>query len=647
MIYQVGDTIGKYTIIRELGSGTFGIVYLVEWLGSKGKRQGALKILKDPKFKEILEEVSAWARVSHHPNILTFIGATEHDKQILLISDYANDGNLEDWIEAQAGKEASIKTAVSIMIGVLCGLEHLHSNGIVHRDIKPANILLKGGTPLLADFGLARGLDLVQSSILAGTLAYMSPELVEAVLSQGLGIPKYVRTEADDLWASAATFYQMLAGDLPFESVDAIRFSNPNSLPPHVPRELCDFIEKALQKDISRRFQTAKEMHEAQGKAWANFRQQEERQRLETEKEHQYQQDEEQNRREDSAGRQRGIEEVNRLREIEVKGKEEERIKKTEHEQLKGIQRAKARPESEKIKKLILAGIGVAVVLGTIIRFNAIRPPNTNLSNTGINKNQERAEAQVSPKTDLQKAEAYFNRGNECKEKKDYDCAIDNYTKSIELVPQNSGAYGNRGLIYYTKGNYDQAIEDYNKAIEFYPQEALSYYNRGLAYGAKRNYDQAIKDLNKAIELNPEYANAYGARGGFHHNKGNFDQAIKDLNKALELNPRDADAYSSRGQTYNSKHNYDQAIGDFDKAILLAPQNFSAYINRGIAYYNKGIKGDKGGYDQAIKDLNKAIELNPQEGSAYWVRAAVYEKLGQTAAAKADLQKSKELSGKK
>lgn len=79
MIYQVGDTIGKYTIIGDLGSGTFGIVYLVEWLGSKGKRQGALKILKDPKFKDILEEVSAWARVSHHRNILTFLVATEYE----------------------------------------------------------------------------------------------------------------------------------------------------------------------------------------------------------------------------------------------------------------------------------------------------------------------------------------------------------------------------------------------------------------------------------------------------------------------------------------------------------------------------------------------------------------------------------------
>ena len=206
MLYQVGDTIGKYTILSELGSGTFGVVYLVEWPGPKGQRQGALKILKDPKFKDILEEVSTWARVSHHPNILTFFGATEHNKQILLISEYASDGNLLDWIQTHAGKQESVENAVKLMIEILSGLEHLHDYDIVHRDIKPANILLKDDAPLLADFGLARGLDLVQSSILGGTLVYMSPELVNAFLSQGLGTPRYARTEVDDLWAAAITF---------------------------------------------------------------------------------------------------------------------------------------------------------------------------------------------------------------------------------------------------------------------------------------------------------------------------------------------------------------------------------------------------------------------------------------------------------
>ena len=388
MIYQVGDTIGKYTIVKELGSGTFGEVYLVEWPGPKGQRQGALKILKDPKFKDILEEVSAWARVSHHPNILTFYGATEHSKQILLISEFAPDGTLEDWVKTLAGKQESIEDSVRLMIEILGGLEHLHDYDIVHRDIKPANILLKGDAPLLADFGLARGLDLVQSSILGGTLLYMSPELVNAFLSQGLGTPKYERTEADDLWASAVTFHQMLAGHLPFKSLNEIVASSPGSLPSHILKELRDVVEKSLQKNISLRFGTAKEMREALKKAW------------------------------DSA--------------------------------------------------------------------------------------QQREELS---------AQDYFNRGYDCGGNKDYDGAIENYSRTIELNPQDVEAYNNRGNVYKNKGNYDQAIKDYSRAIELNPQCATAYYNRGATYNAKGNYDQAIKDFNKAIELNPNNAKGYNNRG--------------------------------------------------------------------------------------------------------------------------------------
>src|SRR5207247_8799681 len=172
----------------------------------KSTRQGALNRLKDPKFKDILEGVSAWARVSYHTNILTFIGATEHDKHILLISECATGGPLQDCIRLHRGRPESVDSAGKLMLGVLSGLDHLHENDIVHRDIKPANVLLNGEVPLLADFGLARGLDLVQSSVLGGTLLYMSPELINAYLSQRVGSPKYERTKEEYFCAVAEMF---------------------------------------------------------------------------------------------------------------------------------------------------------------------------------------------------------------------------------------------------------------------------------------------------------------------------------------------------------------------------------------------------------------------------------------------------------
>ena len=72
-----------------------------------------------------------------------------------------------------------------------------------------------------------------------------------------------------------------------------------------------------------------------------------------------------------------------------------------------------------------------------------------------------------------------------------------------------SVVYYNRGVAYGDKGNYDQAISDCTRAIELDPNYADAYYNRGVAYGDKGNYDQTISDCTRAIELNLNYADAY------------------------------------------------------------------------------------------------------------------------------------------
>ena len=69
------------------------------------------------------------------------------------------------------------------------------------------------------------------------------------------------------------------------------------------------------------------------------------------------------------------------------------------------------------------------------------------------------------------------------------------------------------GLLTGQKGDFDRAIEDFNKAIDLKPDYAKAYYNRGIAYGDKGDFDRAIEDFNKAIDLNPDYAKAYYSRG--------------------------------------------------------------------------------------------------------------------------------------
>ena len=106
--------------------------------------------------------------------------------------------------------------------------------------------------------------------------------------------------------------------------------------------------------------------------------------------------------------------------------------------------------------------------------------------------------------------------------------------------PKFTEAYYNRGVTYGKFGNYQQAIKDYNKVIELNPQYAKTYYNRGVTYGSFGNYQQAIKDYNKAIELNPQDAEAYYNRGATYGKLGNYQQDIENSKIAAGLGHKHA-----------------------------------------------------------------------------------------------------------
>ena len=96
-------------------------------------------------------------------------------------------------------------------------------------------------------------------------------------------------------------------------------------------------------------------------------------------------------------------------------------------------------------------------------------------------------------------------------------------------------AYYDRGLNYAMKGEYDRAILDYNKAIEMAPKMAKAYYHRGNAYITQGQYDQTILDYTKAIEINPRLASAYHNRALAYYDKGEYDKAWQDIHNTESL----------------------------------------------------------------------------------------------------------------
>jgi tetratricopeptide (TPR) repeat protein len=209
-----------------------------------------------------------------------------------------------------------------------------------------------------------------------------------------------------------------------------------------------------------------------------------------------------------------------------------------------------------------------------------------------------------STDTKLNLAIVYGKRGNAYHDRREYDRAIADYTKIIEINPTDAVAYNNRGIAYRAKGDNDSAIADHTRAIKIDPELSSAYNSRGIAHRAKGDNDSAIADHTRAIEIDPELAGAYYNRSLAYHAKGDNDHAIEDATKAIEINPGHGGAYYIRGLAHGNKGDHDRAIADYTKAIQINPKNASAHHHRGLAY---GAKGDHAG---ATADSTAAVEIN-------------------------------------
>lgn len=257
MFYE-GKQIGAYKLVKILGRGGFGEVWLAEKQAKFVTTKVAVKLPLAEQFdvESIRDEAVLWEQASGHPNVLPIIDADEYDGQAVIVSEYAPDGTLDDLLRKRGA--LPYKKAVELVVGILSGLEYLHNKNIVHRDIKPANILLQGDTPRLADFGLSRAVRGNSMSVnVNGTPYYMAPEAFSRK-----------RNRQTDIWSVGVVLYKMLAGKLPFQAespvdlMSEILVRKPDELPAHVPARLNEIVGKALAKLPDSRYVSASGMRE-------------------------------------------------------------------------------------------------------------------------------------------------------------------------------------------------------------------------------------------------------------------------------------------------------------------------------------------------------------------------------------------------
>ena len=186
----------------------------------------------------------------------------------------------------------------------------------------------------------------------------------------------------------------------------------------------------------------------------------------------------------------------------------------------------------------------------------------------------------------------------------DYKAALKLLNQAAEDYPDNQFIFVNRGNIYNNHvRDYERAIADYNKTIEINPKFSWSYLNRGIAYGRLKRWEDAIEDYGRAIELDQNYANAYNGRAWSYCQINKFEEALADINKALHLKPNDANFFDTRACAYMGLGRYEEALDDMQKAVKLAPKVSDYYQRRGEIYRLLGEE------DKANADFEKAAKL--------------------------------------
>lgn len=256
---------GRYEIISELGGGGMARVY-------RGQdrllhRNVTIKILREQyaSDKDFLirfeNEAQAVARLSH-PNVVSIYDVGQENDLHYLIMEYVEGSTLKALIADKAPLPPL--QAIDIARQICSALEHAHENEVIHRDIKPHNILItKNGQAKVTDFGIAQAVNeatMSYSGTMVGSVHYLSPEQARGGVTGA----------AADIYSFGIVLYEMLTGQLPFQGDTpvAVAIKHLQEMPrplqeinPEVPPALERIVMRTLEKDPSRRYQTAADLH--------------------------------------------------------------------------------------------------------------------------------------------------------------------------------------------------------------------------------------------------------------------------------------------------------------------------------------------------------------------------------------------------
>ena len=222
----------------------------------------------------------------------------------------------------------------------------------------------------------------------------------------------------------------------------------------------------------------------------------------------------------------------------------------------------------------------------------------------------------------------HMNRGYFYMQTTNYEKAVEDYSKAIQLNPSFQTAYAHRAWVFLLQQRYDLTIMDCNMAIMLKPDDVESLYYKGKAHYAKLDYTKAIEALSKAIEINTNYYWAYFGRANVYFRKNDYSHTIKDYDRCIQIQPTNAEAFTGRGFAKSKIGDFEGAIKDSKKGVQLDANDFNALNNLAwllaIAPKSKMRDGQK-----AVEYAKKACELSSwKNGYCLGTLAAAYAEVG-------------------
>jgi serine/threonine protein kinase/Flp pilus assembly protein TadD len=533
-VLLTGQHLANYEVISTLGKGGMGQVYLA--LDTRLGRKVALKLLpfsntSDPNHVQRLEQEARTASALNHPNIVTIHEIGEADSIHFMATEYVDGETLR---QRMLNTELSVREIAGIAVQIASALRAAHQAGIVHRDIKPENIMLRSdGVVKVLDFGLAKltasGNSEIESGLIMGTTAYMSPE-------QARGETVDARS---DVWSLAVVIYEMIQGRVPFtgethrQVVNEILQKEPSAMDSAVPDELKQILLKALSKDRTMRYDDASTMANDLKSLQEEL---EVRARLEA--------------GQNEAVARRSLATLPHLP-THTAGHTRRNI-------FRVIQRHK-----------VFTGIAVVLLTGAVSWAYVTGRRNNSAGGT-TNREAYR----------LYLHGMYLANNRNLA---DTQKSIETLQQAVDLDPNYAQAwaglaYAHRTLSLYspisTHETYQRSIEAINKALAI--DDRLSEAHSALCenkYLYEWDFAGAERECKRAIELDANSAQAHEIYSRYLMGRGRHDEAIAEIETAIDLEPASRFNHRNYGRALFYTRRYREAEEQF-KRVLAMDQNF-------------------------------------------------------------------------